>query len=178
LIDSSWRVIHDSDETGNDRPVAASQDLHRAMRWLRTAHAGLARAARGLRDTNESIALAPGRADGVPEILICATSEWIMVAADLTMALNQLTALDDDLREALLHGELVPEQEWRLFRRRVITAPRINPVRAFLRVRRSAAHDRISTIPVRRQRTVPRATTDAPRRISRGRAPPPSACLL
>ena len=179
LIDWTWSVIATSDEVGNERPIAATQDLQRALRWLRTAQTDLNRAARGLRDTTESIAVAPERAGGVPEMLIYATSEWIMLAADLTMAMNRLCELHDDILGALVEGEIVPEQEWRLFRQRVIPAPRVNPVRTFLLVRRSSARDRISSVSVRRRRPAAMPTADAPRKISRGRAPPPSsACLL
>jgi hypothetical protein len=179
LIDWTWRVIEDSDQSGNDRPIGASQDLQRAMRWLRTAQADLARAARGLRETNESIATAPERADAVPEMLIFATSEWILMATNLAMAMNRISELHHDLLEAMVNGDIVPELEWRPFRQRIIAAPRVNPVRAFLLIRRSSARDRISSVSVRRQRPAALPTADAPRKISRGRSPPPSStCLL
>jgi hypothetical protein len=174
LIDSTRRVIETSEELGAVRPVRTSRDLQRAAAWLADALRRLGRVPEGLREVSDCILLAPELAGGVPAMLLEATSHWISAASAVDEASDELEQLGEQLLELMKSGAVVPEREWRSvhYRLRVKVVPRVDPIRAFLRVRRSSALDRISSIPVRRRRTAPTAVADAPRTISRGRAPP------
>jgi hypothetical protein len=137
------------------------------------------RAARGLCETTDSMKLEPERLAGAPRLLTDATVRWLQTAKALAETSDQLFTFHENLLEGVRSGELAPEVETPRRLPRIVTIPRLIFARDFLLCRRSSAHDRISTIPARRRRTACRAAADAPRRISRGRAPPlVSNCLL
>jgi len=130
-------------------------------------------------ETSESMRLEPERACGAPRLLIDATARWVLVAVALDNTSAQLLSLQEGVLEGLCSGEITPEAEATKRLPRIVVTPRVISARDFLLCRRSSARDRIASIPARRRRTACRATTDAPRRISRGRAPPlSSTCLL
>jgi hypothetical protein len=141
--------------------------------------ARLARAVHCVGETTEALRLEPERASGAPPLLIDATARWIRAAVALDHTSAQLLSVQEGILAGLCSGELTPEAEAAKRLPRITVTPRVISAREFLLCRRSSARDRIATIPARRRRTACRATTDAPRRISRGRAPPlSSTCLL
>ncbi|HEY0158212.1 MAG TPA: hypothetical protein VGF28_13090 [Thermoanaerobaculia bacterium] len=183
---SSWRLIdatRDAAERAADRaarcPIRTSRDLHRLSARLLDVCDRLRRAARCLGETTDSMTLAPERIHDAPRLLTEATLRWLLTARALSDSSSVIFTLHEGLLQDLRSGALTAEAETPRRLPRIITVPRIISARDFLLCRRSSAHDRIATIPVRRRRTACRRTTDAPRRISRGRAPPRfSNCLL
>jgi hypothetical protein len=178
MIDSTMEAIDRASSRAARSPIRTTRDLQRLSARLTGATARLARAVRCLDETTESLRLEPERASGAPLLLIEATHRWVLVAVALDDASAQLLSVEEGVLEGLCSGELTPEAESVKLPRIAVT-PRVISAREFLLCRRSSARDRIASIPARRRRTACRATTEAPRRISRGRAPPlSSTCLL
>ncbi len=179
MIDSTMEAIDRASSRAARCPIRTTRDLQRLSARLTGATARLARAVRYVGATTESLALEPERASEAPRLLIDATARWIQVAIALDDTSAQLLSVQEGVLEGLCSGELTPEAEATKRLPRIVVTPRVISARQFLLCRRSSARDRIASIPARRRRTACRATTDAPRRISRGRAPPlSSTCLL
>ena len=173
LIDSTRRVIEASEQFAARRPIWTSQALRRASDRLIDASIRL--------DTAVCIMLAPEHAaDEVQELLTTATWRWIDATAQWSGVSRQLRDLQESLHDSLEQGTVRPEPDHPADRRpRIVIVPRMIPARLFLIYRRSTARDRIASVPLRRRPKAPAATGDAPRQISRGRAPPLfSTCLL
>jgi hypothetical protein len=185
-IDSSVRLMYRStaalelaEHCRPSRFIPAARGLLRLPRQLGTAQAMLDRAVLRLQVTLALIALEPDRAAGAPERLTRATTRWIQASAILVQLSERAehtvvqlretidTASDADMDEMVAGKERPP-----------IPEPYLNELlRSFLRRRRSRARERLR--PLRRRRSAPLRTLDAPRRISRGRAPPlSSTCQL
>jgi len=158
------------------RLLPAARRLLRLPRQIGTAEALLARAVLRLRVTLELIDLEPDRAGGAREGLTRATSRWMQASAILlvlseraghtvvqlreTLDTAAEDAFDDEADELSDDGDRPP-----------VPQPYLNELlRRFLRRRHSRARERLR--PLRRRRSAPLRTTDAPRRVSRGRAPP------
>ncbi|HEX6160777.1 MAG TPA: hypothetical protein VF111_11465 [Thermoanaerobaculia bacterium] len=179
MIDSTTDGIVAACDRAISCPVRTTRDLHRLSGRLIDATKRLERAARGLGETSVAVLRAPEQAGQVPRLLFEATQRWGGTAALLADVSEHLFALQEAVLHELEVGHLVPEPQQPKRRPRIATAPRINPAREFLLCRRARAHDRVASIPARRRRTACPATTEAPRRICRGRAPPVvSNCLL
>lgn len=174
LLDSTRRAISAATAT---RPIRTSRRLYRASFGLLEAQARLSSAVRGLDTITEAARQAPEQAAEVPWLLLEATQRWVNLAGELAVMSNHLYGLHTDVTAGLKSGELVPEplEPAAARRPRIIVTPRIISARAFLLHRRKSALDRIASIPARRRPAARISSTDAPRRISRGRAPPPSA---
>jgi hypothetical protein len=179
MVDSTRAAIERASSRVARSPIRTTRDLQRLSARLTGATARLARAVRGVGETAESLRLEPERAREAPRLLIDATTRWLVVAVALDNASAQLLSVQEGVLEGLCSGELTPEAGATKRLPRIIVTPRVISAREFLLCRRSSARDRIASIPARRRRTACRATTDAPRRISRGRAPPlSSTCVL
>lgn len=177
MIEATRAAVRQVAERAVRSPVRATRELHRLSARLIAASVRLERAVRGLHETSDAVLLDPRRAREVPRLLAHATERWLRTAMALEEVSSELFALQESLLDDLESGRLAPETETPRRRIRIVRRPSF--VRAFLRCRRSCAHDRIASLPARRRRTACRATTDAPRRICRGRAPPLLAnCLL
>jgi hypothetical protein len=150
-IDSSTRVVGAAQRHAFGPLNETTQRLKRVSLSIIDAGANLQRAALGLLETNQCIALAPELAAGAPEQCIELTALWIETAQRLAALSNWM--------EAML--------------KLCVTGPRTTQIRKPEDGHRPA-------IPVRRQRLTPLLTVaEAPRRISRGRAPPLlSTCTL
>jgi hypothetical protein len=139
----------------------------------------LEHAVRSFGETTEAIAVEPEQLADVPRLLNDATGRWLLIAHAIDYTSAQLCAVQQDVLQDLLSGAIVPEEERPKRLPRITVVPHLISARAFLLCRRRGAHDRIASIRARRRRTTCRPAADAPRRISRGRAPPPvSNCLL
>jgi hypothetical protein len=179
MIDSTMEAIERASGHAAECPVRTTRELQRLSRRLSGASLRLSQAVRAMGDTSESMLREPERAGGAPRLLIDATARWARAALALDHTSAQLLSLQEEVLEGLCSGEIIPESDGTKRLPRIVVTPRIISAREFLLCRRKSARDRIASIPARRRRTACRATTDAPRRISRGRAPPlSSTCLL
>jgi hypothetical protein len=179
LIESSCRAIDACETIAAEHPLRAGRQLDQVSGWLVEASEQLVRGAKALSEANDQVARVPAYAGGAPRMLIVATARWIDAATKLATLSNRL----DDSSAALVDyvkGGAAPLDLSELFPK-PISAPR----RISFIVRRpslkslSIENSRIFCIHVRRQRSARVTVAEAPRRISRGRAPPfVSTCSL
>jgi len=176
LIDSSRRIIDSCERSAADHPLRASRQLQGVWGRLGRALTRLQRGADGMGDANDRIALAPECAGGAPALMIHAIVQWTGAATTIVALLDQLE--DDhaalleyvksagaclDLDELFKSGGPAP----RLLTRRTLPATLFSE------------RSRVFCIHVRRKRSARLTVVEAPRRIFRGRAPPPlSTCSL
>ena len=179
LIESTLLIVAASQEQGAVRPIQTSRKLRRASGLLFRASVKLLRAACSLEETKERVAECPPT-KGVPELVGFASTCWEQTMARFTETSAQLSDVRDELLEGLRTGRLVPEPVEPRAEPRPRIIIRIPPLliaaRAFLLIRRSSVRDRLASVPVRRRRQALIVVTDAPRQISRGRAPPSPDC--
>jgi hypothetical protein len=179
VLAASWRIMHvtlNAADRVADRaarcPIRTSRDLQRLEAHLLGASARLRRALRVFEETKDSMLRESECPADAPWLLTEATVRWLVTAQALAASADELFALHEKLLEDVRSGLLTPEAETPRRRPRIITVQHLISARDFLLCRRSSAHDRIASIPARRRRTSARPAADAPRRISRGRAPP------
>jgi hypothetical protein len=165
-IDCSRRVIEASERLVGRQPLRAPGELLRVANWLSDAVVQLHRASVRLEETSNCLALAPEPIPEAPALVVDATLDWFGASAWLLATQDRL-------------GDLTARVVRCLGGERYITlrpaAPRWS--RQYCQSRPS---DRIlRQLLKRRRRVAPAAVAEAPRRISRGRAPPfVSICLL
>ena len=179
LIESAGRVIDACDNLAADHPLLVTRQLQRVYGWLDEVNQQLGHGVEGLRATTDHVALAPAYAADAPRLLIDATVRWIGAAAKLAALSDRLDGSWDAL-VAYVKGGKAPLDLSELFRK-----PGPAPKRICFVVRRpslkflSCESRRVFCIHVRRQRSARLTVAEAPRRISRGRAPPSvSTCSL
>ena len=176
LIDSSRRITDTCERSAAGHPLRASRQLEHVWRRLGRALARLERGAAGLRETNDCIALSAEYAGDAPGLMINAITRWAGAATTIAALFNQL----DDDRAALVDyvkgaGACLDLEE--LFKNGS-PAPRLITSRS-LSGTLFSERSRTFCIHVRRQRSARLTVVEAPRRIFRGRAPPPvSTCSL
>lgn len=179
LIESTQHVIAASKEQAAVRPIGTSRELSRASNLLWRASVKLLAAACSLEETKDRVAERP-RTEGLPQLVDSASARWEETMTRFMETSEQLSRARNRVLHGLRSGRLVPEPiEPRTERRpRIIvrTPPLLIAARAFLLIRRSSVRDRIASVPVRRRRQALIVVTDAPRQISRGRAPPSPDC--
>ncbi len=159
-------------------PIRSSLELHAAGRRLARASERLSRAIHELAATNDCLGREPGVATVAPQLMVNAAERWILTARCLQVAADEVFTLHEDVLEGLASGALVPERS-AFHRPRIILAPLLAPVRAFLRARLPRVADRISPLLRRRRRTPRPAALSVPPRTCQGRAPPLSpVCSL
>jgi len=170
-IDCSCRVIETTRRFAAQRPFYATIQLLRVSRWLDRAAVQLWRAESRLRDTTESLMLEPQDGGGAPERIFEATQQWIVASARLAATSEQLNVLMAEVLQWAKEGVVDP--------RPAVAAPRPAAARWFLRYCPPLPSDRIWVLLQRRRRPARTTPADAPRRVSRGRAPPfLSTCSL
>jgi len=170
-IDCSCRVLEESSRIGTQRPFATTVQLLRVSRWLAAAAAHLQRAEIRLQDTQQSLALAPEEGRGAPEMVIAATQQWVAATSRLLAAQDRLEVLMAEVLRSAQEGAVDP--------RPVLPTRRPAAARWFLRYCPLPPSNRIRILLQRRRRPACTAPADAPRRVSRGRAPPfVSTCPL
>jgi hypothetical protein len=176
LIESARRIIDTCEKSAAEHPLRASRQLQGVWGRLGRALARLERGAEGMRETNDHIARSPESAGDAPALMIHAITQWTGAATTIAALFDQL----DDDRAALLDyvkgaGACLDLDE--LFKSggpapRLITR-RTLPATLF------SERSRVFCIHVRRKRSARLTVVEAPRRIFRGRAPPPvSTCSL
>jgi len=176
LIDSSRRIIDRCESSAAEHPLRADRQLQDVWGRLGRALARLERGAESLGEANDRIALSPQYAGDAPPLMIDAVTRWVGAATTIAMLLNQL----DDDRATLLEyvkgaGACLDLDE--LFKSggpapKLITR-RTLPATLF------SERSRVFCIHVRRKRSARLTVVEAPKRIFRGRAPPPvSTCSL
>jgi hypothetical protein len=172
-MEDARRSLKTSDQFVRLRPFRTWVALDHARDALRVASTRLDRA--------EVPLFGPiGGSGPLPRTLWNTRSRWFAAVEELDQITSELEARDEQLVDSIRRGF-----EWGgrptaapVRRVRIIPKPRTDAVRWFLVVRLISARDRISSVPVRRPRPVAIAAEDAPRQISRGRAPPALATLL
>ena len=179
IADAAWDALGRASDRAAHSPIRTSREIQRLGKRLIDATERLHRAVRGFDETTRSMAHAPEGVPDAPRLLTEATARWILAAKAIAETSDQLCIVQDRLLEDVLSGAIVAEDEQPKRRPRITGVPHLISARDFLLCRRKSAHDRIASIPARRRRTAWRPAADAPRRISRGRAPPAvSTCLL
>jgi hypothetical protein len=175
LIERAQQVVEASarstPEDRRGRAVQMTRDHHRASKWLVEAMQHLQRGTGDIGETSESMLRAVDRAGCVPALLMEQTGRWVETARELALVSNQLEELRGLPYDSIENFIPVPGRDDD-GRPRIIVTPRIIWARPFLLLRRSRIRDRFFSVFVRRRRTRARLAADAPRRISRGRAPP------
>jgi len=172
IIDATLDAAGRASDRAARSPIRTSRELQRLGKRLIDATNRLQRAALGLGETTDAMAHAPEGVPNAGRLLTEATARWLLAAVAIDQTSEQLCILQDNLLEDILSGAIVPEDEQPKRRPRITGVPHLISARDFLLCRRKSAHDRIASIPARRRRTPCRAAADAPRSISRGRAPP------
>jgi hypothetical protein len=176
LIDSSRRIIDRCERSAADHPLRANRQLQGVWDRLGKALARLERGAAGMKEANDRIVLAPECAGDAPPLMIHAIVHWTAAAATIAALFDQV----DDDRAALLEyvkgaGACLDFDE--LFKSGG-PAPRLL-TRRTLPATLFSERSRVFCIHVRRKRSARLTVVEAPRRIFRGRAPPPvSTCSL
>jgi hypothetical protein len=176
LIESSRRIIDTCERTAAEHPLRAHRKLQNVWGRLGRALARLERGAAGMRETNERIALAPECAGDAPRLMIHAIVHWTGAATTIAALFDQV----DDDRAALLEyvkgaGACLDFDE--LFKSGG-PAPKLL-TRRTLPATLFSERSRVFCIHVRRKRSARLTVVEAPKRIFRGRAPPPvSTCSL
>jgi hypothetical protein len=176
LIDSSRRIIDRCERSAAEHPLRASRQLQGVEGRLGRAFVRLHRGVRSLQDANDSIFLAPQYAGDAPPLMIEAVTQWTDAATTLTALFHQV----DNDHAALLEyvkgaGACLDFDE--LFKSGG-PAPRLL-TRRTLPASLFSERSRVFCIHVRRKRSARLTVVEAPKRIVRGRAPPPlSTCSL
>jgi hypothetical protein len=171
LIGSTLRTVARSERCAHRRPVRTSRTLQEASARLLDAHARLARAARELAISHESLTPEEKEEALVPELLVHNAERCVELTAWLEETADGLFSLHENVLHGLQRGTLVPERPAER-RRRIFLAPRHVFVRAFLLRRQARVVDRIAPILRRRRRTPRPASIRVPQRNLLGRAPP------
>jgi hypothetical protein len=163
-INCSCAVIDEAILIVARRPVFTTMRLLRACQWLDRATDQLERAGCRLRDTQRSLARAPEEGGAVPQIVCEAAQQWSAAASRLLATHDQLALLLSEVLQWAMEGgfDIRP----------VIAASRPAAPRWYLRYCRVQPSNRIRLLLQRRRRPARTASADAPRRVSRGRAPP------
>ena len=176
LIAMSRRLIDDCETIAVEHPILATQKMQRASGFLVDATKRLERSIDCMSATHARIAEAPENASDAPARMIDAMERWIEAARQLAMLSNRFDETFEELSDYINSGT-APLDLSELIKRRTHPVPVLarHPAPTEL----SIENDRIYCIQVRRQRSVLVTVAEAPRRVSRGRAPPlVSICTL
>ena len=164
MLDESFRIVA-------QRPIYATRQVLRVSVWLDAAVDRLERAGFRLQDTQQRLLLAPEEGRGAPEMVCKAARQLIDAMTRLLEIQEQLEILMAEVVRNVKEGNVDP--------RPVIDPPRPAAVHWYLRYCPPRPSNRIQLLLQRRRRPACTAPADAPRRASRGRAPPfVSTCPL
>ena len=157
------------------RTVAPAARLVRVPRGLRVAKARLDRAGRRIERALSLAAIDPRDASAASQHVFDAQARWFLTAAILEKLLVPETHAAIDRLHAATGRRYGASAD--AFDFPSIELPELELLRASLSPDGSADRERLRLL--RRRRSIPLRSTDAPRRISRGRAPPSdSICQL
>jgi hypothetical protein len=180
LLESARQTVEGAWDSCLHSPVRTSRDLDRVSARLADARVRLDRALRGLTATSGYAGPKLEQTECASRLLTEAGLRSLRIAFSIDETSAEVFQLHTAVLECLQLGRLEPEPAAPAAKRlpRIILTPRTIPAREFLLCRRSSARDRIASVPTPRRRARV-AAADAPRRISRGRAPPSgSTCPL
>ncbi|HEY6137307.1 MAG TPA: hypothetical protein VI670_06040 [Thermoanaerobaculia bacterium] len=170
-IDCSCVVLDESSRTAAQRPIYTTMQLLRVSAWVDAAVDHIERAGFRLQDTQQSLLLAPEEGRGASQMVGDAVQELIAATRWILEIQEWLEILMAEVVRSIAEGVVDP--------RPVLPAPRPARTRWYLRYCPAPPSNRIWVLLRRRRRPVHTAPADAPRRVSRGRAPPfVSACPL
>jgi len=176
FIGMARRIIDVCETIALEHPIKAVHDMYRVTGLLVEAADRLARLSKCICETYDRIAEAPAYAGEAPARMIADLQAWIETGTKLALLGNRFDKSFGELIDYAQSGN-APLDMSELIKRRVHPVP----VLARLPAPRvlSIENDRIFRIHVRRHRPAPLAVAEAPKRVSRGRAPPPvSICSL
>jgi hypothetical protein len=178
LVAHSRWLLNECETFAGVRPRWATRQLVRISGRLVEAAARLGRGAACWTVTHDRIAHAPADAGGAPERMIGAIGDWLDAANQIAMLSNRLEDTSARLL-AYINAGIAPPLDLETFLRKEGPAPKPIVFRPPSPRVLSIENDRMFCIHVRRQRSVRLTLAEAPRRIFRGRAPPPvSICSL
>lgn len=165
----SRRLIDECETLAVEHPILATHKMQRASGFLAEAAERLELSTVWMNETTARIAEAPEDAGDSPARMIAAMERWIEAARQLAMLSNRFDETFAELMD-YVKGGTAPLDLSELLKRRTHPVPVLarHPSPRVL----SIENDRICCIHVRRQRPVRLAVAEAPKRVSRGRAPP------
>ena len=170
------QIIERCETIAKEHPIKAIHDMQRVTGLLVEAADRLARLSECICETYDRIAEAPAYAGDAPARMIADLQRWIETGTKLVLLGNRFDKSFDELIDYAQSGN-APLDMSELIKRRGHPVPVLakHPRPKVL----SIENDRIFCIHVRRQRSVVVTVAEAPRRVSRGRAPPlASTCSL
>jgi hypothetical protein len=176
FIGMARRIIERCETIAVEHPIRAVHDMCRVAGLLADAADRLARFSKCISETYDRIAEAPGQCSDAPARMIADLRSWIETGTKLALLGNRFDKSFAELIDYAKSGN-APLDLSELLKRRVHPVPVLarHPAPRVL----SIENDRIFRIHVRRQRPSRLAVAEAPKRVSRGRAPPPdSICSL
>ena len=172
----SRQIVDECETLAVEHPILATHKMQRASGFLVEAADRLGRSAEWMNETTARIAEVPEEAGDAPARMIAAMERWVEALRQLAMLSNRFDKSFGELMD-YVKGGTAPLDLSELLKRRIHPVPVLarHPAPKVL----SIENDRICRIHVRRQRSVRVTVAEAPRRVSRGRAPPlVSTCSL
>ncbi len=176
FIGMARRIIDVCETIALEHPIRAVHDMYRVTGLLAEAADRLARLSRCISETYDRIAEAPGQCRDAPARMMADLQSWIETGTKLALLGNRFDKSFAELIEYAKSGN-APLDLSELLKRRIHPVPVLarHPSPRIL----SIENDRICCIHIRRQRSARVTVAEAPRRVSRGRAPPlVSTCAL
>jgi hypothetical protein len=165
----SRRLIDECGTIAAEHPILATHKMQRASGLLVEAAERLECSTIWMNETTARITEAPEDAGHAPARMIAAMERWIEAVGQLAMLSKRFDETFAELMD-YVKGGTAPLDLSELLKRRIHPVPVLarHPSPRVL----SIENDRICCIHVRRQRSVRVTVAEAPRRVSRGRAPP------
>jgi len=176
FIGMARQIIDVCETIALEHPIKAVHDMHRVTGLLVEAADRLDRLGKCIRETYDRIAEAPAYAGDAQARMIADMQSWVETGTELALLGNRFDKSFAELIEYAQSGN-APLDMSELLKRRVHPIPVLDrhPRPRVL----SVENDRIFRIHLRRQRPSILAVAEAPKRVSRGRSPPPvSICSL
>jgi hypothetical protein len=176
FIGMARQIIERCETIALKHPIKAIHDMQRVTGLLVEATQRFGRVLDCICETHDRIAEAPGESGDAPARMMADLQSWIETGTKLALLGNRFDKSFAELIDYALSGN-APLDMSELLKRRVHPVPVLarHPAPRVL----SVENDRIFRIHVRRQRSVLVTVAEAPKRVSRGRAPPlVSTCSL
>jgi hypothetical protein len=176
FIGMARQIIERCERIAKEHPIKAIHDMQRVTGLLVEATERFGRVLDCICETHDRIAEAPGECGDAPARMIADLQSWIETGTKLALLGDRFDKSFAELIEYAQSGN-APLDMSELLKRRIHPVPVLarHPAPKVL----SLENDRIFRIHVRRQRPACLAVAEAPKRVSRGRAPPlVSTCSL
>jgi hypothetical protein len=176
FIGMARQIIDVCEAIAREHPIKAVHEMQRVSGLLAEAAQRFGRVCDCICETYDRIAEAPGQCGDAPARMIADMQRMIETGTKLALLGNRFDKSFAELIDYAQSGA-APLDLTELLKRRIY------PARVIVRHPRptvlSIENDRIFCIHLRRQRPSILAVAEAPKRVSRGRAPPPvSICSL